>query len=575
MKIRQKGIAKLLKQFGRTDIDPTVNDVKIADILAGCSMPDARSSPIWAISVAGVLLAGLGCSSERAFYPAPGEDRLLAGPSIRQGESYPDADAGLGPSRAQTTSSRAGSEGVRGESEVVAATQSVVPAAYRSWDIVPVGARVASDAGAKVPESLPLPQGLGHEPQPPPGANVVTLDEVINATLLADPKLRAGFEAINQANGEALQASLRPNPTFAIAQTLLPLTRPFTEDAQGGPPQLDVGVSFPIDWFVFGKRAAAMQAAALGVRVSEAEFADLVRQRVLEAATAYYDVLEAKSLLDLAHQDAANFRQVEAITQKAVEGGGRPQVELGRIRLDRLRAEQNVRDAENALVAAKARLRAIMGLGDRDPTFDIRGTLEEIPAPELLPLEEAYAIAVENRPDIAALQWRVQQSQAQRRVERRMAFPEVTPQLGYTRQFQQKAIGFPDVSSWGVGLEVGLPFFDRNQGNRYRATSVVIQQQYELQSGLVDLRAEVIEADQNLRTALANARAVAEQQLALANEVRNSLNRAYEAGGRPLIDVLDAQRNFRETYRLFIESRANLGRAAVRFNAVLGKRVTP
>lgn len=92
---------------------------------------------------------------------------------------------------------------------------------------------------------------------------------------------------------------------------------------------------------------------------------------------------------------------------------------------------------------------------------------------------------------------------------------------------------------------------------------------------MVDLRAEVVEAEQDLRTALANARAVADEQLDLAIDVRDSLNIAYEAGGRPLIDVLDAQRNFRETYRIYIESRANYGRAVVRFNAVLGRRVTP
>lgn len=261
----------------------------------------------------------------------------------------------------------------------------------------------------------------------------MTLDQIINTTLLADPKLRAGFEAINQAHAEALQASLRPNPTFGIAQTLLPLTRPFTEDAQGGPPQLDLGISYPIDWYVFGKRAAAMQAAALGVRASEAEFADLVRLRVLGAAIAYFDVLEARSLVDLARQDVANFRQVEAITQRAVEGGGRPQVELGRIRLDRLTAEQGLRDAENALVAAKARLRAIMGLADHDPDFDVQGNLEEIGVADILPLEEAYAVAIRNRPDIAALHWRSHQGRAEMWRERRQAYPEMVPQIGYTR----------------------------------------------------------------------------------------------------------------------------------------------
>jgi cobalt-zinc-cadmium efflux system outer membrane protein len=425
-------------------------------------------------------------------------------------------------------------------------------------------------------ESLPTPRPLTPGgPTADTGGTELTLDQVINTTLLADPQLRAGFEAINQAYGDALTASLRPNPTFNINQTLLPLTRPFTVDRQGGPPQLDIGLAYPIDWFLFGKRAAAMQAATLGVRVSESEFADLVRQRVLQAATAYYDVLEAKALLDLARQDVDNLKQVESVAQKSVEAGNRPAVELNRVRLDRLQSEQALRNAENALVNAKARLQVLLGRGDAVPAFEVAGSLDSVPQLEPLPLDEAYAIALQNRPDLAALRWKVSRAQADLLVERRKAYPEVTPQVGYTRQFQEKAIGFPDASSFGFGFDMTLPLSDRNQGNRRKAASVLAQSRAELRAGELELRAEVTQADQNLRTAAANARAIAGEQLRIAGEVRDTINRSYAAGIRPLLDVLDAQRNYRETYRLYITSRAELGRAVMNYSATLGKKVTP
>jgi cobalt-zinc-cadmium efflux system outer membrane protein len=403
----------------------------------------------------------------------------------------------------------------------------------------------------------------------------MTLDQVINAVLLADPRLRAGFESISQANGDALTASLKPNPELFTDAQLLPLTRPFTVDRQGGPPQQDVNISYPIDWFLFGKRAAAMQAAGLGVKVSEAEYADLVRQRVLEASTTYYEVLEAKAIIELARQDVDNLKRVEAVTEKAVEGGGRPQVEISRIRLDRLRSEQVLREAENTLVGATARLRALMGRADADPTFDVAGSLDDQPAVEPLPVGEAFAIAQQNRPDIHALRWKLAQAQANLESERRKAYPSVAPQVGYTRQYQRKAIGFPDADSYSVALTMSLPFNDRNQGNRAKATSVAAQSQFQLQSGVVDLRAEVVQADQDLRTAAATSRAVAGDQLKLAGQVRDAIIKAYEAGGRPLLDVLDAQRNYRETYRLFITSRGRYGRAVVKYYATLGKQVKP
>jgi cobalt-zinc-cadmium efflux system outer membrane protein len=415
------------------------------------------------------------------------------------------------------------------------------------------------------PETLPTPADRVTGPQP------LTLNEVIQGCLLGDPVLRAGIEAVRQASGDAVTASLAPNPIVNASQTLNPLNRNFTPIQQGGPPQLDIGLQYPVDWFLFGKRAAAMRAAGAGVRVSEADYADLVRLRVLQAAEAYYTVLEAKGLVDLAQQDVDNLRQIEGVTQRAVEGGGRPQVELNRVRLDRLRSEQTLRNSEYARIAALASLRALLGLVDDQSVVDVAGNLDfAVPATAVTP-DEAFAQAEANRPDVEGRRWAVDQARKTVVLENRRAYPEVVPSVGFTRQFQTD-IGYPDANSWGAGFDSTLPLANRNQGNRMKAASVMIQREHELQARLVAVRAEVEQAVFALRTAVANSQAVADEQLTLARDVRESLNRAYEAGGRPLLDVLDAQRNYRETYRLYITSRADYGRAVVRLDAALGKR---
>gem|GEM_PF-796916 len=407
-------------------------------------------------------------------------------------------------------------------------------------------------------------------------AEGLTLDQTINVVLLADPELRVGFEAINQANAEALTAFLAPNPTISVNQSLLPLVRPFTEDRQGGPPQLDVGVEYPIDWFVFGKRAAALQAATLNTQISEAEYADLVRRRVLDATILYYDVLEAEALRDLARQDVRNFQTVETITRRAVQAGGRPRVELDRVRLERLRSEQTLREAQRQLVASLAALGERLGATQDTPPLQLAGTLDTI-EPILTPpsVREGFELAFRMRPDLEAARLKITQADAELLAETRNALPELVTRFGYTRQFQRRAIGFPDADSWGIGLDFTLPLFNRNQGQRARAASVVVQSQAELRAALVGLYAELVEADQALRTAAENVRAVAQDQLELATRVRDTLTQAYQEGGRPLLDVVDAQRDFRETTRLFIESRADYARALARYNATLGTRLSP
>jgi cobalt-zinc-cadmium efflux system outer membrane protein len=457
-------------------------------------------------------------------------------------------------------------------SEVPAPVPPTPGSAAAQPDGVTLAKHQVNNARPDVP--LPAPQPLKTEKDETADAGV-TLDQVINTTLLADPKLRAGFEAINQANADALTASLKPNPTLFTDGQLLPLTRPFTVTEQGGPPQQDVNVSYPIDWFIFGKRAAAMASAALGVRVSEADYADLVRTRVQEAATDYYDVLEAKSLLGLARQDVENLERVEASTARAVAAGGKPQVDLNRVRLDLLQSRQTLREAELTLATAKAKLRAVMGRADADPAFDVAGSLDAPPTVEAPPAEDAFAAAMQNRPDLQSLRWKLSQANADITVAERKKYPAVAPQFGFTRQYQEKAIGFPDASSWSAAITADLPFFDRHQGDRRKARSVAAQRQYELRSGEVDLRAEIETVVQELRTARAKTEAAGGSQLKLATEVRDSITKAYQEGGRPLLDVLDAERNYRDTYRSYISSRATYWRAVYKFYSAVGQQGLP
>jgi cobalt-zinc-cadmium efflux system outer membrane protein len=401
----------------------------------------------------------------------------------------------------------------------------------------------------------------------------VTFDQAINATLLADPKIRAGLEVINQANADLLTSSLSPNPTLTADVQLLPLTRPFTVDRQGGPPQTDYQISYSIDWFLFGKRAAAMASASAGVGVSEADYADLVRTRVRDTATAFYDVVEAKALLDLAHQDLENLRRVAAATQKAVDAGGRPQVDLNRTRLEVIKSQQDLREAEKTLTVAKAKLQSLMGRRDSDPTFDVSATLDAAVTDQPLPVDEALTLAEQNRPDIRSLRLQVEKTGRDIHSERTKAYPQVTPQLGYTHQFQQKAIGFPDADSWMMSVNLALPFFDRNQGNIAKAKSIRAQSSFNLDAGLIDLRAEIVEVVQEFRTAYQNAGAVAEEQVRLARDVRDSIEKSFQVGGRTLLEVLDAEREYRDTYRTYIMNRANYWRALYKFNSAVGRQV--
>ena len=420
---------------------------------------------------------------------------------------------------------------------------------------------------APIPQSFFVPEQSFTQANPP---LAWTFDQVITATLTSDPRLRIGREEIRQARAEHLTSSLLPNPTFTAEGATLPFRRNgVTPNRPGGPPELNLQVEFPIDWFLFAKRKAEMESASWEIRQSQAEYADLIRWRIMETATLFYDVLEAKALLTVIHQDIEILVQLEIIAKEGVEAGGMAAVEWRRISLDLLQSRQELREAEKTLDILKAQLRAQFGSTDYDPNFDITCDLDIPTVLDLMPLEAAFAKAQQNRPDIRAFRMQMAKSQADVRLEKRNAFPEVTPHLGYTRQYQ-KAMGDDDYNGWGIGVSMMVPLFNRNQGNRAKSQAALAQSTHQYQAGIVELRAEIVEADRNLRTAHQQACTFANEEVRLAKEVRDIMIESFRAGGRPLIDVLDTERSYRETVRLFITSRADYWRALYIYKSVIG-----
>jgi outer membrane protein, heavy metal efflux system len=410
-------------------------------------------------------------------------------------------------------------------------------------------------------------------PEAARGERGLTLDQAIRRCL-SNPKLLAGREVVNQARADARTASVLPNPSLTVEGSLLPLSRRYTVEEPGGPTELSAGIRYPIDRLLFGKRAAAVASATTGVSMAEAELGELARRRAAETAQTFYNALEAEALLGVAKQAVGHLEQFEAATRKAVASGGRPQVELSRVRLELQSARREERQAKAAVVATKATLLALLGGEGSASALALAGTLDGPLTAKPLSVEAAYALAATNRPDILALRKKALKAQRDVVVERRNALPETALGFGVAHQFQ-RSIGAPDVTTWGASLEVALPLFDRNQGNRAKAASVAAQTAFELQAALIELRAEVEQVVQSLSTALENARAVAQTDLGLASQVRDSFRKAYEVGGRSLLEMLDAQRNYRETYRAFITSRADYWRFLCRYNSSLGKKVAP
>ena len=405
-----------------------------------------------------------------------------------------------------------------------------------------------------------------------PGAITVDVEQTLRVSVATHPRVRGMLETVVQARADHITASLLPNPSIGASYTLAPFPgRRFNATSrQGGPPQLDLGLGLLLDALLFGKRDAAIRAAELEVDVVLAEYADVGRRLMVGAIDSYYATVQARRLLALDRQEHEQLQRLAGILERQVELGGATRIELDRTRtavaLAKRRQAQSEADLDNALTTFRTYLAGVDGGNRAEPADDLQPT----PSMEPPALAQALELAERHRPDLAAARRELARARAAVVREQANAWPWMRLSPGFTRQYQSKAIGFPDVNSWGLGFEASVPLFDRNQGNIAFAESVARSAELSLQTLRIEVHAEI---ERGLRDHLAARTSVAivdQNAVSAAERARQGVEEAHALGGRTLLEVLDARAACREIYREQTRAHAELQRTKHRLEALIG-----
>lgn len=151
-------------------------------------------------------------------------------------------------------------------------------------------------------------------------------------------------------------------------------------------------------------------------------------------------------MLELAQENQKNLAAMEKIIINRVALGGVGTIEADRIKLSLFSSHRELHTQELGLAAALNKLKALLGISD-NTVINVNGTLDITRPKNPITIEEAFKWAEDNRPDLIALRRQLDKTTANIQLEERKAYPQITPKIGYTRQFQQQAIGYPDANS--------------------------------------------------------------------------------------------------------------------------------
>lgn len=444
------------------------------------------------------------------------------------------------------------------------------------------GADISSDRRVGIPAptapALPKPEVPLYGPltlptvedEGPP--NGLTLEQAIYQLVRANPDLAVKFQELPKAEADILTASLWGNPLILGSADSIPYGS--YSPQRPGSNAYAVSVIQPFD--LNGKIRARTRLARANKEVLCAQYQDAVRLEVELLHAAYVDVLAARTTVHYLQTSVDNFAALLKSTEDRVKKGAAPTAELDTALIQRETTANALEEAVTRLRQSKRNLAVLLGLPTaQSDAIELRGALHDR-APTPPPAESLVALALKNRPDLAANRLGVRSALANVDVQRRERFADVfalyTP---YEFTANNDDPNARSATAWGAGVFASVPLWNRNQGNIRRADRNVMQTQLEVKSLERLVAAEVENAALEYGSSRAAVERIERLILPRAERRREDLRRLYAEGQENLDVYLNAQRDYNDVVRQYRDTLIRHRRAMLALNTAVGVRVLP
>jgi cobalt-zinc-cadmium efflux system outer membrane protein len=190
-------------------------------------------------------------------------------------------------------------------------------------------------------------------------------------------------------------------------------------------------------------------------------------------------------------------------------------------------------------------------------------------------LEQLIDIAIKVRPDLQAYRLGVQRAQNEVQMARADRWNDVFILYTPWQLVDNTPIGGQSVNSWGLSALVTLPFFNRNQGNIARAQITVSQVLIELQGREQQVVSEVKRAFEEYTINRKSVQYYQENILPRARHIHEDRLRQLKAGNVSVLAYFEAQKEYNDVVRRYLDASVRLRRSALRLNTAIGQRLVP
>ena len=384
-----------------------------------------------------------------------------------------------------------------------------------------------------------------------------------------NPALKADALNVDEARAQEITAHLRPNPDFTFAADGTQIA------PNNGVWQPLVGTTLTPTlsylWERQNKRNLRLQSAQSATQVAASQHEDLKRTLEFTLHTAFTNTLQAKSILQLAQADLQYYDHVIQIGRDRFRAGDIAQIDLDRIELLRVQYETEIQSATVNLRTAKIQLLQL--LNERTPveTFDVDGPFDFSEA--LKPLDAYRQSALDARPDLRAALQAIEQSETNHNLA--IANGSTDPTLGGWYTYNPSTNNPNANQTIGLSVSVPLRIFDRNQGEKQRTLIDIDKSRQASEATRAQVFSDVDSAYAQVESNLALLKPYKAQYRDQATRIRDTVTYSYQHGGASLIDMLNAQSDYRTVQLAYLQLIGSYLNAANQLNLAVGREVVP
>jgi outer membrane protein, heavy metal efflux system len=360
---------------------------------------------------------------------------------------------------------------------------------------------------------------------------------------------------VDTSKAQELIAAAIPNPVFSFSLSSL---NPAIFDRQNSNQPLPA-VSPQIQQLIetAGKRRLRIESSELATEAVNFDLLDTARVLTNAVRRSFYGLLLAQKNLQVANDNYERYQKIQKLNRTRLAVGDIAETDFARIEVESLKAQADQDRAQTTLTQARADLLSLLAWPEKSINLE---AVDAWPQAALnitkSSQEQLLDNALSQRPDLQAAKIRIEQAGKLLTLAHRLAIPDVT-----VGAFYQRDPGNYFANSGGISVSVPIPLFYKQEGEISQARVSLNNAELTLTQTEQKIKAELVKALSAWQSADAIATRFEQSVVKRIEALREAQEFAYQNGAIGLLDLLDAERNYKAMMSDYYTALANRSNA--------------